>query len=101
MDILTYEANLPAVPSGTDVASQLFDVSVDGTAQPQQTLGKDATTATFEVPQNSNVTLSLVYVDDGGNQSAPRTQEFVAKDTIAPDAPGDFGEVKLVGERTE
>ncbi len=101
MDFLTYSATLPKVPAGTDVTTQLFDVSVDGTAQPQQSLAKDAGTATFEVPQDSNVSLSLVYVDDAGNKSAPQAQAFVAKDTIAPEAPGAFGEITLTGERVE
>ncbi len=101
MDLLTYEATLPAMPAGTDVVSQAFDVSVDGAARPTQTLGKDATTATFEVPQDTSVDLKLTYVDDAGNQSQPQTQTFVAKDTIAPSAPGDFGAIKLVSERTE
>ncbi len=101
MDFLKYEAALPAVPAGTDITTQLFDVSVDGAPQPQQSLGKDATAATFEVTQDSAVSLSLIYVDDAGNSSAAQTQSFVAKDTIAPDAPGAFGEIKLVSERTE
>ena len=101
MDFLTYEATLPVVPAGKDVDTQELTVSVDGTAQPLQTLDAAATVATFEVPQDSSVTLSLVYVDDGGQRSAPREQTFTALDTIAPDAPGDFGEVRLVSERTE
>jgi hypothetical protein len=99
MDLLTYEATLPTVPPATDVASQVFSVTANGTAQPEQTLDKTATAATFEVPQAASVDLALVYVDDGGNRSAPRTQSFVANDTIAPDAPGEFGEVRLVSER--
>lgn len=100
MDLLTYEATLPTVPPGTDVASQTLSVVVDGTAQADQELASDATTATFEVPQGSNVSLSLVYKDDGGNVSAPKTQDFVASDTIPPMAPGDFGAITLVSERT-
>ncbi len=101
MDLLTYSAALPTVPAGTDVVSQLFDVSVDGAAQPQQSLGKDVVSALFEVPQDSTVVVSLVYVDDAGNSSAAQTQSFVAKDTIAPEAPGAFGEIKLVSEKVE
>lgn len=101
MDLLTYEADLPAVPEGTDVAGQVFTVSVDGTARPEVELDKAATVSSdFEVPQGSTVALSLVYVDDAGNRSAARTQEFVAQDTIAPSEPGDFGEVRLKSERT-
>ena len=99
MDLLTYEATLPAVPEGTDVASQVLSVVVNQTPQAEQTLDKTATIATFEVPQGSNVDLSLVYVDDGGNRSEPRMQSFVATDTIPPSAPGEFGEIKVVSER--
>lgn len=101
MDFLTYEATLPSVPAGTDVASQTFTVTVDGTAQPSQSLGKDATTATFEVPQDSSVLVSLTYVDDAGNSSAAQTLEFVATDTISPAQPSNIGPVTLVSERTE
>lgn len=101
MDILTYEADLPDVPEGTDVQTKELTVTVDGTAREPQSLPLDAAVATFEVPQDSSVTLSLVYVDDGGNRSAARDQTFTAADTIAPDAPGDFGEIRLTGERRE
>lgn len=101
MDLLTYEATLPTVPPNTDVSSQTLTVTVDGTARPAQSLDKAATSATFEVPQDSNVLCELRYVDDAGNFSGPQSQSFVAKDTIAPDAPGAFGEIKLTGERTE
>jgi hypothetical protein len=99
-DFLTYEATLPTVPAGTDVTSQRFSVVEDGVAQAEQTLAKDATTATFEVTQGASVDLSLTYVDDAGNVSAPRTQSFVAQDSLPPDAPGDFQEIKVVSERT-
>lgn len=101
MDLITYRATFPALPAGTDIVSQLFDVAADGADQPTQTLGKDATSADFEVPQDANVSLRLVYVDDAGNHSQPSTQQFVAIDTIAPDAPGAFGEITAISERTE
>lgn len=101
MDILKYEAALPAVPPNTDVASQVLVVTVDGTARTPQELSGTASIATFEVPQDSAVDLSLTYVDDAGNVSAPRTQSFVAVDTIAPTEPGPFGEIQVIGERTE
>lgn len=100
MDFLTYEATLPTVPAGTDVVSQQLVVSADGAAVLSQELAVDATTATFEVPEGSTVDLALAYTDNAGNLSPPRTQSFVAQDTIAPDAPGDFGEMRLVSERT-
>lgn len=102
MDFLTYEATLPAVPA-SDVTSQSLVVTVDTVARAPQELAKEATTATFEVPQGSNVSLSLTYADDATppNVSAPREQSFVANDTIAPTAPGEFGEIKVISERTE
>jgi hypothetical protein len=100
MDFLTYQATLPVVPAGTDIDLQSLVITVDGAATTQE-LSKEATTATFEVPQGSDVELSLLYVDDAGNASDPRTQSFVATDTIAPEAPGPFGEIKIVSERTE
>lgn len=101
MDLLTYEATLPAVPEGTDVELQRLVVTwPDGQIGPTD-LGIDVLTSTFEVPQGVEVTLNLRYVDDGGNESTPRVQTFVATDTIAPDAPGDFGEIRLVSERRE
>lgn len=106
MDILRYRANFPSVPANTDVTTQNFSVTVDGAPSAhlggvQDGLAKDVTTAEFEVPQGANVGVSLVYVDDAGNLSTARTQEFVAADSIAPDAPGDLGAIDLIGERTE
>lgn len=100
MDLHTYEATLPTVPTGTDIASQHLVVTVDGAEQSTQELGIDATTATFTVPENSTVKLTLDYHDNAGNESGKAEQEFVAIDTIPPDAPGPFGEIKLVSERT-
>lgn len=101
MDFLKYRAIFPALPEGTDLVSQLFDVSANGEGQPTQTLGRDVASAEFEVPQGSNVEIKLTYADDAGNLSTPRLQSFVATDTIAPDAPGEFGAIELIGERHE
>ena len=102
MDFLTYEATLPPVLPNTDVTNQVFTVSVDGVAvgNPQE-LDATALTATFEVQQGANVLVSLRYRDEAGNLSEPQEQSFVAVDTIAPDAPGPFGEIRLISERTE
>lgn len=101
MDFLKYRATFPALPVGSDIQSQLFDVSANGEGQPTQTLGIDAASAEFEVPQGATVEIKLTYVDDGGNLSQPRLQSFVAQDTIPPEAPGEFGAVDLIGERSE
>lgn len=99
MDLLLYRATFPAVPAGTDVDKQVFDVSVDGVLKSSTPYANDVTNTEFEVPQGSHVALALRYLDDAGNASAARTQEFDAQDTIAPDAPGEFGEVTLISER--
>lgn len=95
--MLRYEAHLPTMPTGTDIASQKLTVSHGETTE-DIALGVDDTTAQFLVPQDADVTLSLVYVDDAGNVSPPSTQTFHSNDTIPPDAPGAFGEITLLGE---
>ena len=55
----------------------------------------------FEVAEESEVELTLTYTDASGLVSAPRKQTFTVApipDTIPPDAPGEFGEIKLVEE---
>ena len=102
MDILTYEAELPDVPEGTDVETQRLTVSVDGVASEPVALTVDTDTYQFDVPQNSEFVLSMVHVDDAGNESeAVVAGPFTAIDTIAPQAPGGFGEIRLVAERRE
>lgn len=94
---LRYEAVLPVMPTGTDIARQSLSVSHSGTSD-VQSLAVDATTAQFVVPQDVDVTLSLTYIDDAGNVSAPSEQTFHSNDTIPPDAPGPFGEIRMIGE---
>lgn len=101
--MLVYEADLPEMPSNIgDIAKQTLTVgytATDGTeVSESQDLSVTDTVATFRVPQDVSVTLSLVYVDDAGNVSAPSTQSFHSLDTIPPDAPGAFGEIRLVDE---
>lgn len=101
MDFLKYRANFPPVPADTDVVSQVFEVTANGVAQAPQTVGRDVTSAEFEVPQNADVELKLHYVDDADNHSEPVVQSFVAVDSIAPAAPGNFQGIDLIGERHE
>lgn len=104
-DTLTYNAKLPVV-SQPDVVSQFFAVSLvtlDGenevlTPVKDVNLGVDVKDVDFDVPQDSTVELRLTYADDAGNVGPVQSQRFVAKDTIAPDAPGAFGEITLVKE---
>lgn len=99
MDLLKYRAIFPTVPEGTDITQQQFTVTANGTAQEPQILDASAPSAEFEVEQGAAVTLSLVYIDDGGNKSAERATSFTAQDTIPPQAPEGFGPIELIGER--
>lgn len=99
-DMLTYTIVAAPVVAG-DVVSREFSVTVDGEDRPLQTYNAGVTDlGSVTVPQDSNVVLSLVDVDDAGNRSEPAVVEFVAADTIAPGKPGAIS-VTLVGETTE
>ena len=85
----------PAVDA--DVVSRRLSVTVNGETTTTE-WGADATSfGEVTVPQDSNVVLALVDVDDAGNVSQPAVVEFVATDTIPPAKPGEFG-VALVRE---
>lgn len=96
-DELTYRLTLH--PPGTDVETQVLSVTCgsDGDVETFE-LSASEDIVEFMVHQDAEVTLSLYYVDDAGNQSQVTTANFVAIDTIAPDAPGSVGTVELVGE---
>lgn len=96
-DVLTYRVSAPAPVSG-DVVTRLLTVSVNGAEGETNSFPGTATEfATFSVPQNAEVVVTLVDVDDAGNKSEASTYSFVAVDTIPPAAPGAIG-VTLVGE---
>lgn len=95
-DMLTYELGLN--PVGVDVESQKVTVIADDVMVFHGVLDKDTAMVEFTVEQDSAVSVSLVYIDDAGNESNPATMDFVAVDTLAPDAPAGFGELRLVSE---
>ena len=105
MWLLKYEADLPAipdVPENVDVVGQRVSVEVDGIAiGPAQDIPKDVKTVMFEVFKGAKARLSSkLYDDDGIESETPAlSEEFEAKDTIPPSAPGAFGEIRLLGER--
>lgn len=104
MDLRTYEVTFPAVPAtspdGDAIVKQHFGYSVNGTPQAEQTFDTTVTMATIEVPQGSTVDLSMVHEDDDGARGPAKTQLFTAEDSVSPDAPGDFGGIRFVSERT-
>lgn len=86
----------PAVDS--DVVTRRLLVTVNGEVVSTVDHPKDTTSfGEIVVPQDANVVVTLVDVDDSGNESQPAFFEFEAKDTIAPAQPGSLG-VTLVRE---
>ena len=97
-NVLTYSVSVDA-PVDADVVLRVLTVVVDGVEQPAVTLPGSATElGPIDVPQDAQVALSLVDVDDAGNASEPATVSFAAVDTLAPAQPGGFT-VTLVSER--
>lgn len=86
----------PAVDS--DVVARRLTVLVNG--EILSSTEHDGSTTTFgeiKVAQDSSVVVTLVDIDDAGNESQPGVIEFTATDTIAPSQPGSLG-VTLVRE---
>jgi hypothetical protein len=99
-NILTYSVSV-AAPVDADVVSRELIVTVDGVNQDTVEFSGTATDlGNIDVPEGASVQLSLVDVDDAGNESVPATVDFVAADTLAPGQPGAFN-VSLVAERSE
>lgn len=102
-NMLVYKAQFPALPTPKgDIQRQRFVVNVDGEESVKSDYDLNVTeSGEFSVPQGSTVVLTLVYVDDSENVSKEARQEFVAVDTIPPDAPGDFGAINLIREEED
>jgi hypothetical protein len=105
MDLRTYEVDFPAVPAtspdGDAIVAQIFGYAVNSTAVPDQSFDVSVTMATIEVPQGSTVDLFMTHEDDDGKRGPAQTQQFVAEDSVGPDAPGAFGAVRFISERSD
>lgn len=99
-DKLKFVVSVPAAEG--DVVRRALAVTLpDGSVQTSQLAGKDAAESDeFEVDQDSIVKVSVVNVDDAGNESEPRVAEFTIKDTIPPAQPGELT-VRVTGEVPE
>lgn len=100
-DVLTYRVSVGPVTAG-DVVKRKLAVYVDGADVARELREYEPTTTDLGnviVTQGATVRLSLVDVDDAGNESEPAVLEFVAQDTIPPAQPGALG-VTLVSETT-
>lgn len=75
-----------------DVAERRLQVSINNVVVENRVYSGDTVDlGELYVPQDSDVSLTLVDVDDAGNMSAPAIYVFKATDTIAPPVPGSFG----------
>lgn len=100
-DVLTYRVSVGPVVDG-DVVVRKLSVYLDGAETPREVREYEPSATDLGdllVPQGASVVLSLVDVDDAGNQSEPATLEFAAVDTLPPAQPGMLG-VTLVGEQS-
>ena len=89
--MLVYNVTAGAVVD-KDVAERRLSVTVNGEVRETKPFAPDTTSfGELAFADNDNVVLSLVDVDDAGNVSKPAVVEFVALDTVAPAAPGEFG----------
>lgn len=96
-DMLIFDVILP-VAAVSDVVTRELTVAPEGQTPETRSLGGAETLAVgFKAPQDTNVALTLVDVDDAGNRSEARVQTVVLKDTIAPPLPGELG-VNVTGE---
>lgn len=99
-DTMTYEIAVGG-PASQDVVSRELTVVVDGVYRdPVVFPAYEVSLGRVSVPQDSEVVVSLVDVDDAGNRSEPSTISFKALDVVPPAAPGGLS-VTVVGETHE
>lgn len=99
-DMIQFKVVLPPVVD-TDVVSRELSVQVADGEPTVLPLAKDQTEAEgFEGPQDADVSLSLVDIDDAGNRSEASTLDVTLADTFPPAAPGELSIVQT-GEVNE
>ena len=109
---ITFETTVRQLPvkegRNADIVSGLFMVVVDGVEYSRHTVAYDLESrqatgpVAWRAPKGSAVQLRLAYVDDDGNLSSFTDTQFgVVTDTIAPDAPTEVGETRMIAEVEE
>jgi hypothetical protein len=99
-DKILFQVVLPP-KSAPDVVRRELTVSFADGSQDVIELSADATSSdTLKGDQDSEISVSLVDIDDAGNRSEPSLAAFELLDTVAPPAPGELG-LSIVGEETE
>jgi hypothetical protein len=94
---LVYSVTAGAPVDGDVVSRELTTVVGGEVVSTKFFPGSDVLLGEVSVPQDSQVVLTLVDIDDAGNRSQAAVVEFTATDSIAPAQPGSFG-VSLVRE---
>ena len=95
---LTFEILLPVLPIPHDVLTRRLSYSIAG----GDVVTVDMATTDVLLPglageDGDTLSVTLVDIDDAGNSSEAREQEFVLSDTIPPAQPGEIG-VRVTGE---
>jgi len=101
MSQLQFVVQLP--PTGAaDVIERRFTLE-SPLGKTDITLPGDATLVEgLEAPEATELTLTLVDVDDAGNKSEPRVQTVTLVDNLAPPQPGEMGvQVTAEGSASE
>lgn len=99
-DVLSYTVTA-ALPVDADVVSRALTIVVNGEDMGTSNVPGNVTElGVFSAPQDADVMLTLVDIDNAGNTSEPAHYSFVATDTLAPAQPGGLG-VTLTGESTQ
>lgn len=97
-DVLTYAVSVAPAVDG-DVVARELSVVINGVEQSVVSFpGYALDLGEVDVPQDAQVVLRLVDIDDAGNRSDPAEVYFTAVDTLPPSVPGGLT-VSLISER--
>lgn len=97
--MFTYNLGLLPVPAGVAKQRLVVKRGEEVIGDPV-TVDAAATEVQFEAgPEGAEITLSLDYMDEAGNDSANLEMTFTVVDQVAPAAPEGFGDLTQVAER--
>lgn len=89
LDGMKFELQLPEAPG--DVRTKRLRLSIGGMDSFELELDGNATkTKELDGKEGDTVWGELYHIDQAGNQSQPRTFEFVLSDTVPPPMPGEI-----------
>lgn len=107
VEIAVMEVDLPDASKARNVDMQILQVIIPNAPAYSQNikLPKTARVAQFIVPEGAEYSLKLGYGDDNGVRSVQiswgEEVKLTHKDTLSPDAPGPFGEIRMIDEYVE